>query len=31
MGWGRGPGMGRGYWCPWYQQGRLSNMRNWWW
>jgi Spy/CpxP family protein refolding chaperone len=30
-GWGRGLGMGRGYWCPWYRQGRLSMMRNWWW
>lgn len=29
-GWGRGFGMGRGYWCPWYRQGRLSLMRNWW-
>jgi len=28
--WGRGPGMGRGSWCPWYQQGMFNRFRNLW-
>jgi Spy/CpxP family protein refolding chaperone len=27
--WSRGPGMGRGYWCPWYQQRRPNRPRIW--
>lgn len=27
--WNRGPGMGRGYWCPWFQQGRSNRFWNW--
>jgi Spy/CpxP family protein refolding chaperone len=27
--WARGPGMGRGYWCPWYQQKRPRSPWNW--
>ena len=27
--WNRGPRMRRGYWCPWYQQGRPYRPRNW--
>ena len=29
-GWNRGPGMGRGFWCPWFQQRRFTWFRNWW-
>jgi Spy/CpxP family protein refolding chaperone len=28
-GWSRSPGMGRGYWCPWFQQRRSYWRRNW--
>jgi hypothetical protein len=27
--WTRGPGMGRGYWCPWFQQRRSFRPFNW--
>ena len=28
-GWAGGPGMGRGYWCPWFQQRRSFRPFNW--
>ena len=28
--WNRGPGMGRGYWCPWYRQGMFNRIQNRW-